>query len=277
MEITWIQAVLLALCALLFSDVGALGPTLATFTFARPLVGSLLVGIILGDVQTAILVGAAVQIIYIALITPGGTASADVRAVSYIGIPLAVVAVHGAGLEPGSTAANALAVSIGALVGSVGTIMYYTTATIHIYLPSVAWAGVDKFKFNRLYIANFLLPLITHFVISFIPTLLITRFGADVVNNLHEWLPIDSLFMKTLFIVGTMLPAVGIGILLKQMILRPVDLITFFFGFVLAASMQVNIVGAALVGAMIAFLNYKIQMSRAPKVAGAQELAKEEI
>ncbi len=33
------------------------------------------------------------QLVYIALVTPGGTVSADVRAVSYIGIPLAMVAI----------------------------------------------------------------------------------------------------------------------------------------------------------------------------------------
>ncbi|MFT4028315.1 MAG: PTS sugar transporter subunit IIC [Protaetiibacter sp.] len=272
MEITWIQAILLALCAILFSDTGVLGPTIGTFTFARPLVGSLLVGLIMGDVPTAIMIGAAVQIIYIALITPGGTASADVRVVTYIGIPLTMVAVSSAGLEPGSVAANGLAVSIGALVGSVGTVMYYTSATINIYLNSVAWHWVKVHKFKRLYTANFVLPIFTHIVISFIPTLFITKYGADVVTNLHEWLPIDGLFMKTLFIVGTMLPAVGIGILLKQMVVRATDLIVFFFGFVLAASMQVNIVGAALVGAMIALLNYKIQMNRSPR-DGVREAA----
>ncbi|MFT3797682.1 PTS sugar transporter subunit IIC [Microbacterium sp.] len=277
MEITWIQAVLLALCALLFNDVGALGPTIGTFTFARPLVGSLLVGLIVGDVSSAILVGAAMQIIYIALITPGGTASADVRAVTYIGIPLALVSIHSSGLEPGSSAANGLAVSLGALVGSVGTIMYYSTATVNIYLPSAAWRGVANFRPNRLYLANFVLPLGTHFVISFLPTLFITKYGADVVQNIHEWLPIDSLFMKTMFIVGMMLPAVGIGILLKQMVVRAVDLLTFFFGFVLAGSMGINIVAAAIVGGMIAFINYKIHMSKATPETAMRELVEEEI
>ena len=34
------------------------------------------------------------QVVYIALVTPGGTVSADVRAVSYIGIPLAMIALN---------------------------------------------------------------------------------------------------------------------------------------------------------------------------------------
>ena len=37
-----------------------------------------------------IIVGMAIQVVYIALVTPGGTVSADVRAACYIGIPLAI-------------------------------------------------------------------------------------------------------------------------------------------------------------------------------------------
>lgn len=44
------------------------------------------------------------QVVYIALVTPGGTVSADVRAVSYIGIPLAMIAVKSLGLDPASPA-----------------------------------------------------------------------------------------------------------------------------------------------------------------------------
>lgn len=261
MDISWIQALLFAFCAFLFSDVGALGPTIGTFTFSRPIVASLIVGLVLGDIPTAIMVGAAIQVVYIALVTPGGTMSADLRAVSYIGIPLAVVAVKSAGLPADSIMAAGLAVSIGTLVGSIGTLMYYMTATLNIALPSYAWKGVDKYKFKSLYVANFILPCIPHFLLSFLPTLFITKYGSGVITNLHHWLPLDGVFMKTLFTVGTMLPAVGIGILLAQVIKKPLELITFFFGFTLAAAMNINLLGAAVIGAMIALLNYKILMS----------------
>ena len=61
---------------------------LGNYTLGRPLVAGLIVGLIMGDVQTGIYLGAAIQVVYIALVTPGGTVSADVRAISYIGIPL---------------------------------------------------------------------------------------------------------------------------------------------------------------------------------------------
>lgn len=71
----------------------------------------LVVGLIMGDVRSGILIGAAIQLVYIALVTPGGTVSADVRAVSYIGIPLAILAVNAQGLDPNSAEAAGLAFS----------------------------------------------------------------------------------------------------------------------------------------------------------------------
>jgi PTS system mannose-specific IIC component len=133
MEINIFQALLLAIMASLTSVIGALGTTYSWYTLSRPLVASLVVGLILGDVKTSIMVGAAIQVVYIALVTPGGTVSADLRAVSYIGIPLAVAAVKGAGLNPASAQGAGLAVSIGALVGTVGTV---TVSYTHLTLPT---------------------------------------------------------------------------------------------------------------------------------------------
>ena len=65
------------------------GSSIGNYTLGRPLIGGLISGLILGDVTTGIMVGVALQVVYIALVTPGGTVSADVRAISYIGVPLA--------------------------------------------------------------------------------------------------------------------------------------------------------------------------------------------
>ena len=84
MEISWIQAALLGLFASLASMPGMGGSSIGNYTLGRPLVGGLIVGLILGDITTGVIVGVALQVLYIALVTPGGTVSADVRAISYI-------------------------------------------------------------------------------------------------------------------------------------------------------------------------------------------------
>ena len=243
MEISWFQAALLGLFACLSSMPGLGGTSIGNYTLGRPLVGGLICGLILGDLKTGILVGIAMQLVYIALVTPGGTVSADVRAVSYIGIPLAMIAVHSYGLNPASREAQGLATSFGSMVGTLGTVLFYGT--------------------------DWVLPWISHIICSFIPTLIMCKMGAPMVDLIKTYLPMDGLAMKTLFTVGSLLPCVGIAILLKQIVTKAVDFIPFFFGFTLAASLGINLVSATLIAGMFALINYKIKMLSLSKPAVA--------
>ena len=108
------------------------GTVFGNYTLGRPLVAGLIVGAIMGDIQTGIYLGAAIQVVYIALVTPGGTVSADVRAISYIGIPLSIVAVNSMGLSPASAEGQAMAVALGSAVGTLGTVLFYGTATVNL-------------------------------------------------------------------------------------------------------------------------------------------------
>lgn len=270
MEINWIQAALFGLFACLSSMPGMGGTTFGNYTLGRPLVAGLIVGIILGDVQTGIIVGAAIQVVYIALVTPGGTVSADVRAISYIGIPLAVVAIKGMGLNPSSTQATQMATALGAAVGTLGTVLFYGTATINLVWQHIGWKAVDKGDFEKLYLVDMGLPWISHIICSFIPTFAITIMGSSMVKVMKVALPMNGIPMKTLFTVGSLLPAVGIAILLKQVVLKPSDFVTFFLGFTLAAVMKVNLIGAAIIGVFFAIFNYKIRMLQLQKPAAAK-------
>jgi PTS system mannose-specific IIC component len=269
MEISMIQAAILGFFACLASLPGMGGTTFGNYTLGRPLVAGLVVGIILGDIKSGIIIGAAIQVIYIALITPGGTVSADVRAISYIGIPLAMCAIKGLGLDPDTAQAQGMAAALGAAVGTLGTVLFYGTATINLIWQGIGWKAVEKGDFKKLYMVDYGLPWISHIICSFLPTFFITMAGAGMVDVMKVYLPMDGLAMKTLFTVGSLLPAVGVAILLKQVAKKPVDFLTFMFGFTLAACMKLNLIAAALVGAFFAVINYKITMLRTMKTASA--------
>ncbi len=264
-----IQAILLGFCACLASMPGMGGTSFGNYTLGRPLVAGLVVGLILGDIRTGIIVGAAIQVIYIALVTPGGTVSADVRAISYIGIPLAICAIKGMGLDPSSKQAMDMAAALGAAVGTLGTVLFYGTATMNLIWQHIGWKAVEEGNFKKLYVVDMGLPWISHFVCSFLPTVIITMAGSSMVDLMKAYLPMDGIAMKTLFTVGSLLPAVGVAILLKQVITKTVDFLTFFFGFTLAACMGVNLIGAALIGGFFAVINYKIQMLKTMRPAAA--------
>jgi mannose PTS system EIIC component len=270
MELSIFQILIVSLLSMFSSVIGAGGTTYAWYTCSRPLVASMLVGLVFGDVTTAILLGAAVQVVYIALVTPGGTVSADLAAVSYIGIPLAIAAVKGAGLDPAGAEAQGLAVSICAAVGTVGTVLFYSTAVFNLVWQEIGWKAFDKRDYKTVFVVTYFLPMISHFLIRFIPTFLILQYGLPYVANIKDTFPMDSLIMKTLFTVGSLLPAVGIAILLKMVVKNALDLVIFAFGFTLAKVMGVNLVGAALVGGFFALLNFRYGFKGA--VAKEEEL-----
>lgn len=265
MTINWLQAAILGLFACLCSNSCMAGQAVGNYTIGRPLVGGLVCGIVLGNLQLGIACGVAMQLVYIALVTPGGTVSADVRAISYIGIPLAMVAISSQGLNPlGGSAAN-LAKSVGTLVGTVGTVLYYAVATMNLVWQSFGWKDVHNGKLDKLTAVNFGWPWVSHALFSFLPTMLLTYYGATAVTALQTALPMDGIAMKTLFTVGGMLPCVGIAILLRQIIGRAVDFIPFFVGFTLAASLHLNLVSVTVVSLMFAVIVYELEMSRGSK------------
>lgn len=272
MTINWFQAAILGLFACLCSNSCMAGQAVGNYTIGRPLVGGLVCGIVLGDMKLGIACGVAMQLVYIALVTPGGTVSADVRAISYIGIPLAMVAISSQGLNPvGGSAAN-LAKSVGTLVGTVGTVLYYAVATLNLVWQSFGWKDVKNGKLDKLYSVNFGWPWVSHALFSFLPTMLMTYYGSSAVTALRSTLPMDGIAMKTLFTVGGMLPCVGIAILLRQIIDKMIDFIPFFVGFTLAASLHLNLVSITVVSLMFAIIMYEIKMnggSNRPQAASA--------
>ena len=269
MTINLFQAAILGLFACLCSNSCMAGQAVGNYTIGRPLVGGLVCGLVLGDLKLGIACGVAMQLVYIALVTPGGKVSADVRAISYIGIPLAMVAITSQGLAPLGTSAANLAKSVGTLVGTVGTVMYYAVATLNLVWQSFGWKDVENGKLDKLYGVNFGWPWISHILFSFLPTMLFTYFGSTAVTALRNALPMNGIPMKTLFTVGGMLPCVGIAILLRQIVNKTADFIPFLVGFTLCASLSLNLVSVTVVSLLFAIVMYEIEMSKGTKIVAA--------
>ena len=243
MTISLFQAILLGLFACLASLPGMGGTTIGNYTLGRPLVGGLVVGLIMGNLQLGIIVGAAIQVVYIALVTPGGTVSADVRAVTYIGIPLSMLAIQAQGLDPMSTEAASLAAALGAAVGTLGTVLFYGTATMNLIWQGIGWKAMETGKWDHI------------------------KKTIPMVELMKQYLPMDGYAMKVLFTVGSLLPAVGVGILCKQVITKPLDWVTFAFGFILAAVMGCNLIASAIIAVFFALINFELQSLKSGKHA----------
>ena len=173
-----------------------------------------------------------------------------------------MVAISSRGLNPlGADAAN-MAKSLATLVGTVGSVLFYAVAFMNLIWQAFGWKDIENGKLNRLYSVDFGWPWVSHLVFSFLPTLLMTHFGAQAVTALRTALPMDGIPMKTLFTVGAMLPCVGIAILLRQIINQATDFIPFLVGFTLAASLHLNLVAVTVISLLFAVIMYEIEMAK---------------
>lgn len=260
---TLLQAIIIGILSMLAASTPAMaGTTIGNYTMNRPLVAGLLLGIVFGDLRGCILISMPMQVMWIALVTPGGTVASDLRAVSYIGIPLAYVGARAAGMDFGGKDAQGLASSISAMTGVIGITLFYLTAMMNLIWQHWGWARIEKGNIECVGTVDAVLPWITNIIISFIPVTLLCYFGSSAVEDVFKNLKTSVWYVKAILAVGSVLPAVGISILLKSVVVKNSDLIYFLFGFALAASMGLTLLSATAVGAVFALIDYKMAMNK---------------
>ena len=93
-----------------------------THAIRQPLFSALLIGLIMGDVKQAVIIGAAVQILYIGLVAAGSNLPADDCLAGLIAIPIALKS----GLSP------ELAIAIAVPVGVMGVFVDQLRKTINV-------------------------------------------------------------------------------------------------------------------------------------------------
>lgn len=273
MEISIVQAGLIGILSYLgsLSSPWFLGLTGGWYTLSRPLVSGFLIGLILGDVTTGILVGVAVQIVYIALITPGGQMPQDLNAAAYIGVGLGILAVKG-------NATIESAVAIATAVGAIGTIFHNFMMMTNSFWNTRAIQAIEAGDYRRLAFNHWVGPQILQLLYRVVPTALVLYLGQDMATRIIEMFPVESFVMRTLTALGGMLPAVGVAILLKQVTKNDIDLIRFLAGFTLVAAIKMNMISLAIIGTYAAYSHYIYAGKQAaPESAKAQNDLEEEL
>lgn len=243
---TLLQAVLIALFGYLSSNYspwifGQLG---GWYTMGRPLVSGLIIGIILGDVPTGILMGAAVQTLYIGLVTPGLSMPADLNFASYMGIPLAMVA------NAGTEYALGLAVPLSFL----GVSLVYVVASVNVFWVRRQESLIEKGNIDAA--ANVpVYAAVTQFIARFVPIFLACYFGQEFIGGIVAAIPV---WLGNTFVTfGKVLPAVGFAMLLRFVMKKDFELLYFLFGFILLKVLGMSIVPATVIACFFAFLDLK--------------------
>lgn len=218
------------------------GQGIGWLVFGRPLIAGTIVGFILGDVQTGMIIGATINAIYLGAITPGGAMAADINFAGYIGTALAIM----------TKVSPEVAVSLAVPLGLVGTFIWQAFATLNSFFTHLTDkyarnAEIGKFTFMLLG-----LPQIIAFILRFVPAFLVLYYGAPIAQNILNLIPENLTHILT--VIGGMLPALGMAVLLKMLVTEKNLLAYFIIGFLAVAALKLPIFAVALVGTALALI-----------------------
>ena len=199
----------------------------------QPFVAGSIVGLLLGDFQTGVLISATIQLIYMGQIQVGGVSAYDFVFAGYIAPAIAIV----------SHMSPEVAVSVAVAVGSLGLVPTNLYMSINAAWVHMADRYAEKGETRGLWIYNWLLPLLTACVLYGVPAFLAVYFGAEYLENFMNSLP--EWVNGGLAAVGTLLPALGIGMMFKAVFNK--KYVAFaLLGYILAGYMGLPTIGIAL-------------------------------
>ena len=225
-----------------------LGNLLESF-FRFPLCNVLLVGLILGDVPTAMVIGATVMPAYLAFINAGSVAPADQAAAGII--PAACALGYGMNQD----VAIALAVPVSLLFAQLWTL----NKTLYSFWNRYADRCAEKLDLKGIALAHLLFPALQKIVTMWLPMTLLLYFGGGLMSNAASLLPASV--TAGLSVVSKAMPAIGFAMIVK-MIGKPSLMPFFFAGYFFVQYTSASTMMATMVAIFIAFLDYRYHSSR---------------
>jgi PTS system mannose-specific IIC component len=230
------QAAIVAL--IVFVTVGG-AESLGLSMLNRPIVIGPLVGLALGDVQSGLLIGAALEAVFMGVVNIGGASSAEPGLATAVG---AAFAIH---LGGGAAVAIPLAIPIGLLGLQVKTLTYiFIVGSFAPVFDRLAAQGKAK-SIVGLHFGAWALQWGLYAILPFVGILV----GSDAIQVAVDAIP--DVIMHGLEICGNLLPAVGMAMLMKLLWDRTIA-VFFFLGFVGVAYLQLPLIALAVIGVIIA-------------------------
>lgn len=222
-----------------------------------PLFAATFVGLLLGDIQTGLIIGATLQLMTLGVATYGGATVPDYLSGAVMGTTYAIIS--GEGAEYGI----ALAIPIGLLLTQMDILGRMSNSFFQHYADRCAERGDDK-GVER---AN-LLGFIPWALSRVIPVTIGLMFGEAVVSSINAWIP--AWFMTGLKTAGAILPAMGMAILMHYLPIKKY-FAYFIIGFVMLAyaGSMFSVMAAALLGLAFAAIHFTRAKDGVQQVASA--------
>ncbi|WP_203650225.1 PTS mannose/fructose/sorbose/N-acetylgalactosamine transporter subunit IIC [Secundilactobacillus yichangensis] len=219
-----------------------------------PLMTGMMVGFIMGDIKQAMIVTAAIQLVYMGFVAPGGALPAEPAIGAAIAVPVALI---------GHMSPHA-AIAIAVPVALLGSYLYQ----FRFFLNTFALKPMDKYaregNAHGLRFSIIGIPALISFVL-FIPLIFIALyFGAPVISMVITNFAHGTV-IHVLNSVGGGLAALGIAIIMqvigKQRLL-PFFFLAYFMSVAFAA-LKINMTIYAIFGVIIAIIYVSLSQKNA--------------
>ena len=237
MDISGVQIVLIFIVAC----ISGMGSILDEFQTHRPLIACTLIGLVLGDMKTGIIIGGTLEMITLGWMNIGAAVAPDAALASIISTIL-VVAGHqqiGAGI--------ALAIPLAA-AGQVLTILVRTITVGFQHGADRAAKEGNLRMMDWLHMSALLLQAMRIAIPALVVALTV---GTSAVRNMLDAIP--EVVTGGLNVAGGMIVVVGYAMVINMM--RAGYLMPFFFlGFVVAAFTNFNLVALGVIGLVLALI-----------------------
>lgn len=223
---------------------------------SRPIFAGPLVGLIMGDFQTGLFVGATVELMYMGILPIGGSVPPNAQIAGTLSTVFAIV----------SGDAN-VGIALALPIGTLAQLLIMLAWNINIVLAHRA----DKYIADgniKAVERTHLLGIPIFFFVFFISSFLAVYFGSDFVTMLVDKMP--AVISKGLSMAAKMLPAVGLAMLLKMMDFKKFWCF-FIGGFVLAVYLSLGTVAVSLIAVVIAVAIYMLGKDKQDDVDGFGE------
>jgi len=217
---------------------------------SRPLISGFVTGLIIGDVQSGLLIGGTLELMALGVYTYGGATIPDYT----VGAILGTYFGRGGNFETGI----ALAIPAALLLTQVDVANRFLNFIFVHRADRYAMEGDDK-GFDRMMIYT------SHMIWGLsraIPVFLAIAFGQPLVEALTGFFNANPWINRGISTAGGILPALGFAMLLA---ILPVQQYPAFLiiGFVLFAYLKMPLVGIALLGIAIALVFQHLKYSKA--------------
>lgn len=231
---------------------------LGRLNFERPLIVSTLVGIVLGDMEKGLMVGASLELISLGLVNIGAAAPPDMNMGSIIATAFAILS--------GTDAQTALTIAIPIAV--LGQMIGILMRTILSNLTHLADSFIEKGKYKKACRIHIVWGTVLYSIMYFIPIFLAIYFGTDLVKGIVDSIP--TWLTDGLNLASKILPAYGFALLLNTMLsgkMLPFLLIGFF----ITAYSGLGVTGIAIFACALAFILAEFKFKKGNQIVDELE------